>query len=98
MAYGQIESAWPVHGSPLIDNDELFFAAGRSSFLDGGIHLYRLDPLTGKLLSTSPYCSRNPETGEQPRELVHGFDMEGGLSDVLSGDGKSLNCLKIKDW
>jgi len=79
FAYEQLESAWPVHGSVLVD-DKLsdgsharqsvvfegnsprsgdrsharrsvaYFAAGRSSRLDGGIRLYALEVNTGKLL------------------------------------------------
>ncbi|MBT3381009.1 MAG: PQQ-binding-like beta-propeller repeat protein [Lentisphaerae bacterium] len=51
-AYGQLESAWPVSGSVLVLNDRLHFSAGRSSYLDGGIVLYSLDPATGKLLNS----------------------------------------------
>ena len=49
-AFGQLESAWPVHGSVLVQNGTVYFAAGRSSQLDGGIFLYGLDAATGKLL------------------------------------------------
>jgi len=56
VAYEQIESVWPVHGSVLVD-DKLtggvptaYFAAGRSSHLDGGIRLYALEVKTGRLL------------------------------------------------
>lgn len=51
-AYGQLESAWPVSGSVLIVKEQLYFAAGRSSFLDGGIFVYALDPITGTLLDS----------------------------------------------
>ena len=47
-AYGQLESAWPVFGSVLVLDDKVYAAAGRSSFLDGGIFLYCLDPVTGR--------------------------------------------------
>ena len=47
---GQLESAWPVHGSVLVQNGKVYFAAGRSSQLDGGIRMYGLDASTGKLL------------------------------------------------
>ena len=47
---GQLESAWPVHGSVLVQNGTVYFAAGRSSQLDGGIRMYGLDARTGKLL------------------------------------------------
>jgi len=49
-ACGQIESAWPVHGSVLVHNGIVYFAAGRSSYFDRGIELYGLDPITGKTL------------------------------------------------
>jgi len=52
-AYGQLESAWPVSGSVLVQDDKVYAAAGRSSFLDGGIFMYRLDPVTGRLLKSS---------------------------------------------
>ncbi|MCK4959754.1 MAG: PQQ-binding-like beta-propeller repeat protein, partial [Planctomycetes bacterium] len=48
-AFGQLESAWPVNASVLVKDDTLYFSAGRSSFLDGGISLYALDPHTGKV-------------------------------------------------
>jgi outer membrane protein assembly factor BamB len=39
-----------VHGSVLVQNGVVYFAAGRSSQLDGGVYLYGVDVLTGKLL------------------------------------------------
>ena len=43
-SYDQIESVWPVPGSVLVDNDVAYFAAGRSTYLDGGIRVYGLEP------------------------------------------------------
>jgi outer membrane protein assembly factor BamB len=51
-AFGQLESAWPVSGSVLVLDDKVYAAAGRSSFLDGGIFLYCLEPATGRLLKS----------------------------------------------
>jgi len=48
-AFGQLESAWPVHGGVLVQNGMAYFAAGRSSQLDGGIYLYGVDAATGQL-------------------------------------------------
>ena len=48
-AFGQLESAWPVHGSVLVQNGIAYFAAGRSSHLDGGMTLYGLDAATGEI-------------------------------------------------
>ena len=56
FAYEQIESVWPVHGSVLVDDKlsggvaRVYFAAGRSSLIDGGIRLYALELKTGKVL------------------------------------------------
>ena len=49
-AYEQPESAWPVCGSILVKDGIAYFAAGRNSFLDGGIFLYGLDPQTGRVI------------------------------------------------
>ncbi|MBN2131234.1 MAG: PQQ-binding-like beta-propeller repeat protein, partial [Sedimentisphaerales bacterium] len=47
VANGQLESRWRVHGSVLIERDVAYCTAGRSSYLDGGIFLFALDPGTG---------------------------------------------------
>jgi outer membrane protein assembly factor BamB len=50
VAFDQLESVWPLHGSVLIKNSVVYAAAGRCSYLDGGIMLYGLDPSTGKIV------------------------------------------------
>ena len=45
---GQLESAWPVHGSVIIENDRVYFAAGRNSGLKGGIWVNSVVPETGE--------------------------------------------------
>jgi outer membrane protein assembly factor BamB len=47
---GQVESAWPLHGSVLIDNDTAYFAAGRHSDVDGGVLLHAAGLKTGEVL------------------------------------------------
>ena len=87
VARDQLESLWPVHGSVLVANDAVYFAAGRSSYLDGGIYLYRLNPASGEKLSVTRIDSRDPKTGQQPKgaiQWVRGFEMAGALPDVLS--------------
>jgi hypothetical protein len=84
VAFNQIESPWPVPGSVLILEGVAYAAAGRSSFLDGGVYLYGLRPETGELLYhktvEGPWPDIHKETG-QP------FDMEGTKSDILVTDG-----------
>ena len=85
--FDQIESAWPVHGSVLVDNDTAYFTAGRSTYLDGGIHVYALEPSTGKVLHKTvlggPHRSVQGE-----RDLA--FFILGANSDVLVSEGGYL--------
>ena len=90
VSYGQVESVWPVHGNVLVLDDVAYFAAGRSSFLDGGISLYRVDVRTGRKLSQTRLSSRDPKTGAEPQATIAGFTMPGALPDVLSSDGTSV--------
>ncbi|MBN1343327.1 MAG: PQQ-binding-like beta-propeller repeat protein [Phycisphaerae bacterium] len=87
VAFGQLESAWPVHGTVLVKDDVAYVAAGRSSYLDGGIHLYGLEPETGKVLYETrvegPYPDPKKDTGRP-------FDMDGAQADVLVTDGDLL--------
>ncbi len=85
IAFGQLESVWPVHGSVLVKDGVVYCAAGRSSYLDSGIYLSRLDLITGRKLAEKRFYSRAPETGEQPDEPIM-FEMPGALPDILSCD------------
>ena len=93
MSYGQIESLWPVHGSVLVQDGVVYFAAGRSSFLDGGILVYGLDATTGKVLHhhllEGPWPDVKKDTGRP-------FAMEGALADLIVSDGKHLYMGRIK--
>ncbi len=86
----QLESAWPVHGSVLVQDGVAYAVAGRSAFVDDGMRLVRLDPATGRLLSETRLDLRDPETGRMRQQTVRGFDMPGLLPDVLSSDGESI--------
>jgi outer membrane protein assembly factor BamB len=45
----RLESLWPIHGSVLVVNGTVYFAAGHTSYLDGGIRIYGLDVGSGKV-------------------------------------------------
>jgi len=92
VVYDQIESVWPVHGSVLVDDGVLWFCAGRSSFLDGGLRLYRLEPRTGQVLSTT-VIDLLGDADEQPPitpTIFARLDMEGAKNDVLSSAGHNV--------
>lgn len=48
VAYGQVESPWPVPGSILIDENVAYFVAGRQELADGGVSVFAVDPMTGQ--------------------------------------------------
>jgi outer membrane protein assembly factor BamB len=96
VAYEQLESTWPVHGSVLVEDEVVYVAAGRSSYLDGGICLFRLDLKTGKMLSETRIDSRDPESGRQPKGAVEMFDLPGALPEILSSDGTFIYMRHMK--
>ena len=82
-AFGQLESAWPVHGSVLVQNGAVYFAAGRSSHLDGGIYLWAIDASTGQV--------RHQTRLQGPRYTVDNVQQNfglpmGALPDILVAD------------
>ncbi len=86
-AFGQLESAWPVPGSVLVQHDTVYCTAGRSSELDGGIYLYALDVATGELLHQTRL--------DGPHYNVHNVQENyglptGALPDILVSDGDYL--------
>lgn len=88
MSFEQLESVWPVHGSVLIQNDILYCMAGRSMFLDDGIHSWRLEPKTGKALSHTVFNDREQQTGKDLQSYVSWLNMPVAMPDVLSSEGK----------
>jgi len=87
----RVESPWKVHGSPLVLDGKVYFSAGRSSFLDGGIFLYALDPTTGKVLHNGVIDTwSRTRTDVDGKPFVPAFHIEGTRSDLLVSEGGSL--------
>jgi len=89
-AFGQLESPWPVPGSVLVHDKKCWFAAGRSSFLDGGIHVYALDPASGKVHHSETIYSPDPKTGKAAVPETSAQAMEGLLNDIPGTDGLNI--------
>ena len=87
-SFEQVESVWPVHGSLLVQNGVAYCVAGRSMFLDGGLRLLRLDPLSGRLLSETVLDEGEPESADDVQSYVSWLNMPPALPDVLSSDGR----------
>jgi len=80
VAFDQVESAWPVPGSVLARDNMIYFAAGRSSFLDGGIHLYGLESRTGKVVHRQHLEGPRPDV---QNDVGHPYTMRGAKADIL---------------
>jgi hypothetical protein len=93
--HGQLESAWPVHGSVLVGVDRtstpfeqvVYFCAGRSSFLDGGMDLYGLDPCSGEIVHHTRLAEGDPDPFKDVG--MSGY-MDGAKSDILVSDGTDI--------
>jgi len=93
MDRNRLESSWPLHGSVLIQNGIAYFAAGRSTHLDGGICLYALDPATGKLLHYKHL--EGPEWNDE--NYMSNIDPpQGALMDILQGEGQNVYMRHLK--
>jgi len=82
--FDQVESTWPVHGSILVTRNVAYFTAGRSTYLDGGIRVYGLEPTTGKILHKGLLEGPHRDV-DKDRDLA--FFILGANSDVLVSEG-----------
>jgi outer membrane protein assembly factor BamB len=80
---GQLESPWPVHGSVLVRDGAVYFAAGRTTYLDGGMWLFKVDAATGRTMDVV-------HLEADPKKRDSGVASGGHLPDVLSSRGDSV--------
>ncbi len=85
--FDQLESIWPVHGSVLVRDGVAYVTAGRSTYLDGGIRLYGLDPRTGAIRYQNTLAGPIPEVDSGRDEA---FYLPGANSDVLVSEGEHI--------
>jgi outer membrane protein assembly factor BamB len=96
VADGHLESVWPVSGSVLVLDGVVYGAAGRSSHLDGGIHLFGLDARTGRPLYSKRICGLPsvPSSGKKsavtPDDAGPDVIQAPALPDVLVAEGNSI--------
>ena len=94
VAYGQVESPWPVPGSVMVRGKTAYFVAGRQQLADGGVLVFAVDPLTGEKrwvhrLDEMP--QKGDPTGKNPYK---GFYENSGLEfdpvDIIHAEGKGI--------
>ena len=81
----QLESVWPLHGATLVTDGRVYCASGRASIFDGGITVFCLDLLSGKVLARTTI--RDDGSAESAKKKSG--KSKGALLDVLSfADGR----------
>ena len=103
VAYGQVESPWPVPGAVLIADDVAYFAAGRQPLADGGVLVFAVDPLTGKRhwvhrINTIPQAGDYENSGVEfdPFDILHQEGDNITMSRwLISKDGKKV---QVDKW
>jgi len=99
VAYGQVESPWPVPGAVLVMDDIAYFAAGRQPLAEGGILIFAVDPLTGQRhwvhrIDTVPQQGFYENSGLEfdPFDILHAEGNGLAMSRwILSRDGKNAS-------
>lgn len=110
VAFDRVESVWPVHGSVLMLNGVAYCTAGRSTWLDGGISMYGLDPASGDVVYEYHFKSDHPvfREGKQKEadELAVRVDQnltdyktfyESDRSDAFSMAGGAVSDVLVSD-
>lgn len=93
----QLESPWRVHGSVLIHKGLAYATSGRSTYLDGGIRVYAINPKTGDVVH-----KKRIDTTSATRKDAEGkpfnpaFHIEGAHSDILVSEGGYIYLSQIK--
>lgn len=85
----RLESPWPISGSVLVLDGTAYFAAGRSTNLDGGIRLYGIDVRTGEQLHHSVVASGSWDQGRE------GQISAGALADLLISNGQTISMRQL---
>jgi len=88
IARGQLESAWPVHGSVLVQENLAYVVAGRSSYLDGGLYAFALDVATGEIRKQRHIASSHNDKTLAYSEQT--YDADGALNQLLVSDGETV--------
>jgi len=99
----RLESPLSISGSVLVLDDVVYFAAGRSTNLDGGIRVCGLDVRTGKQLHSrvlaSGYWAEDQADNSAiapPPTTRKRKSPTGALVDILVSDGKTISMRQVR--
>ena len=97
----RLESPLSISGSVLVLDDTVYFAAGRSTHLDGGIRMYGLDVRTGKVLHrrvlASGYWAESDDGAvASPPSTRKRASPAGALADILVSNGETISMRQVR--
>ncbi len=102
----RLESPLRISGSVLVLDDVVYFAAGRSTNLDGGIRVYGLDVRTGqqlhsRVLASGYWASGNGAKGDDsviapPPSTNKRVSPTGALVDILVSNGQTIAMRQVR--
>lgn len=93
----RLESPLSINGAVLVVDDVAYFAAGHSSFLDGGIQVYGADVATGKMLyETTVMSGYWADADKTPVVDGRHRNVSGALIDILASDGEGISMRGVR--
>jgi hypothetical protein len=86
-----VESPWPIHGSVIVSDGAVYFAAGRSSYT-GGLQFYALDADSGEPRRHTAYETADAESSRSGFESGRPSNalLSGAANELLVQDGSNL--------
>jgi len=96
----RLESPLSISGSVLVLDDVVYFAAGRSTNLDGGIRVHGLDVHTGKqlhsrVLASGHWAKADDDAIAPPPTTRRRVSPTGALVDILVSDGETISMRQV---
>ncbi|HYW80305.1 MAG TPA: PQQ-binding-like beta-propeller repeat protein, partial [Thermoguttaceae bacterium] len=97
----RLESPLSISGSVLVLDDVVYFAAGRSTNLDGGIRVYGLDVRSGRQLYSrvlaSGYWAKGDDSAiASPPTKNKRVSPTGALVDILVSNGQTIAMRQVR--
>ena len=94
VAYGQVESAFPVPGAVLVRGDTAYFVAGRQELADGGVLVFAVNSLTGEKEWVHRLSEIPQKADDTGKNAYQGFYENSGLEfdpiDILHEEGDGI--------
>nr|MBC8874528.1 PQQ-binding-like beta-propeller repeat protein [Planctomycetota bacterium] len=92
VVHGNVESPWPIHGSVVVNDGAVYFAAGRSSYVGGGLRIYALDAESGKPRHSATFDTADAESDRSGFESGRPSNqlLRGAANELLVHDGDNL--------